>query len=264
MPEDTVVETENEGVVNAVTTVSGRQVYNHNARLKWWYIISEHKIEFLQRLRGDKCFTGKKVYKKNVHDEIVRLMATDVGEHSQKFRMTSDQSKGLYSTLKKAHENYCLKPSGSAAGAPPPEMFLGFWNSYNQSFSQCLNLSPVFRADPSDTRIGVEASLVPRNDDENTSSELNNDDDTDEHEGEDENNEIIGEGGGESSSSKKRKKSSSKDVLYDFLQESRKDRKEDLARREKEIEMQERTVKAAEAIADTGNRFLNLLEKKWA
>ncbi len=139
-------------------------------------------------------------------------------------------------------------------------MFQGFWNSYHQSFSQSLNLSPAFRADPSDTRIGVEASLVPRrNDDENASSELNNDDMTTDEGDENE----IGEGEGEPSS-KKRKKNSSKDLLYDFVNEHRKDRREDLARFEKDAEMRERTVKAAEIIADTGKRFLELLEKKWA
>jgi hypothetical protein len=141
---------------DAVITVAGRQVYKSEARMKWWHIISEHKVELLQRLRSDKEFRGPKISKAKVHEEVAALMTKSIGEHTISFKMTGAQSKGLYATLKAAHDKYVSNPSGSAGGAPPPDMFTGFWTSYNQSFSQCLNLSPVFRADPVETRIGAD------------------------------------------------------------------------------------------------------------
>jgi hypothetical protein len=39
-------------------------------------------------------------------------------------------------------------------------MFRGFWTNNHQSFSQCLNLSPAFKANPAVTKFGGDASVM--------------------------------------------------------------------------------------------------------
>jgi hypothetical protein len=208
-------ESTSEVMIDAVSTVSGRQFYNHEARVKWWYIVNEQKVELLERLRGYKSFTGKKVTMKQVHQEIGNLMKTPLREFTQKYYMTSDQSKGLYGTWKKVHDNNCSKPTGSEAEAPAPDMFRGFWTSYHQSFSQCLNLSPLFRASPIETKIGEEASLIMDftvETDENTDTNKSSKADTDDDEGEISLTEMT---------NKRRKPSSSRDMMCGMIQDNK-------------------------------------------
>jgi hypothetical protein len=105
-------------IVDAVTAVSERAIHVHEM------VAHRQRAQggVLQRLRGDKALIGKKHTMKTVYDEIAKLMLKPLGEHVVQYNMTGYQSKGLYATLKTAHDKYCTKSSGSDAGAPPPDM----------------------------------------------------------------------------------------------------------------------------------------------
>jgi hypothetical protein len=82
------------------------------------------------------------------------------------WKVNEAQSKGLYQTLKSAHDKYVSKPSGSAAGRPPPDMFEGFWDQYSRSFRQCANLNPAFQYSP----LSAQVQSLKKNECANSSS----------------------------------------------------------------------------------------------